>query len=235
MDAESIETFGDVFVAHCTEAHADLPFPEPAVRAYGQSMARMTGPAERLDDLGTVEIHPVTAERIDDWLHLFDHDLFVTTPENGSCYCLEPHEIGGTAPHVPWTDWQARRAAMAERLRAGTTYGYLAYVDGRPAGWVNASMRCDETLFRRGDDADDTTVGIACFAIAPPYRGHGLAPQLLERVVADAAARGAAAVQAYPFNEAAGSGFRGARSMYETHGFTQVALRQRDAVLQLKL
>jgi len=111
----------------------------------------------------------------------------------------------------------------------------LAYVDGRPAAWVNASKRSDYTLFRRGDDDDARTIGVACFIAAPPYRKHGIARQLLERVLADAAARGATAVEAYPFKPdlaREGSGFRGDRAMYEAAGFTEAKVRERDTVMR---
>ena len=233
--ADDVDAFGEAFLTHCRDAHGDLPYPDELKRAYGQSLARQTGATERLAAIGDVEIHRVTEERIDDWLDLFDHRAFTTNVENGACYCLEPHEIGRPeAEHVPWTDWRARRAAMVERLRAGTTVGYLAYVDGVAAGWVNASKRADCSMFRRGDEDDAASVSVSCFAIAPPYRAHGIAQALLARVVADAAAREATWVEAYPFNgdDGQGSGFRGGRVMYDAAGFTEVQVRQRDTVVR---
>jgi GNAT superfamily N-acetyltransferase len=127
---------------------------------------------------------------------------------------------------------------MVARLRAGTTYGYLAYVGGRPGGWVNASIRAEYSLFRRGDGAqpgDDVVVGVACFIVAPPYRRHGLSRALLERVIADAPQRGAAYVEAYPLREHRGTDagrFRGAREMYDALGFEPVAERVHDVVVR---
>jgi GNAT superfamily N-acetyltransferase len=232
LEAGDLAAYGEVFLAHVRADHADLPFPDDAVRNYGEGLARMTGPAERLDAIGDVEIHPVTEDRIDDWLAFFDHDAMVGTPQNAGCYCLEPHEVAPDAPLPPFGHWRDRRAQMVERLRTGRTFGYLAYVDGRPAGWLNASARADYTLFRRGDDDDATTVGLACFAIAPPFRGHGLAGRLLDRAIADAPGRGATAVEAYPFDVEGGSGFRGPRALYDAHGFTPVAVRARDTVVR---
>jgi GNAT superfamily N-acetyltransferase len=231
---ESIESFGDVWMVHLADAHADLPFPEVAKRNYGEGLARMTGSAERLDAIGAVEIHAVDAARVDDWLQLFDHDLFAGKPEWSACYCVEPHEADPAGDGNVMRPWRDKRQSMIERFAAGTTFGYLAYVDGRPAGWVNASSRCDYALFRRDDDADASTVGVSCFAIAPPYRGHGIAKQLLERVVADAAARGATAVEAYPFNDgvADGPSFRGDPAMFAERGFTEVKVRARDTVVR---
>ena len=238
LAGETIESFGDAWMAHCDAAHADLPFPPHAIRNYGEGLARTTGGTERLDEIGMAEIHPVMPDRLDDWLDLFDHDVFAGKPEWSACYCTEPHLLD---PHEPPDgdsnrgSWREKRATMIERFRAGTTFGYLAYVDGTPAGWVNASPRAEYRLFRRGDDQDACTIGVSCFAIAPPYRGHGLANALLDRVLADAAGRDARWVEAYPFNPQSddpGPEFRGVRSMYDGRGFTEVKVRARDAVVR---
>jgi GNAT superfamily N-acetyltransferase len=233
IEGSDLTTFGLAGLAHLRASHPEVPYPDLAVRNYFEGEARMTGSAERIETLGAIEVHPVTEDRIDEWLSFFDFDAMVGTPQNSGCYCLEPHEVVPGDPLPPFGHWRDRRATMIERLRAGTTFGYLAYVDGVPAGWVNASMRCDYTLFRRGDAHDNNTIGVACFAIAPPYRRHGLARGLLERVLADAVSRGASAVEAYPVNDAtAGSGFRGQRSMYDAAAFTEVEIRHRDTVMR---
>jgi len=232
LSAADIDAFGDVFVAHCAEVHADLPYPEEAIRNYGEGMARMTGSTERLPSIGSVEVHPVTEDRIDDWLDLFDHDVFAGYPQWSSCYCSEPHRFTGEEGSNTGT-WREKRAYMIDALRDGRSFGYLAYVDGRVAGWVNASKRADYALFRRGDAEDADTIGVSCFAISPPYRGHGVARVLLDRVVADAGARGARWIEAYPFNEAHDApNFRGDRRLYDDRGFTEVKVRTRDTVVR---
>jgi ribosomal protein S18 acetylase RimI-like enzyme len=45
-----------------------------------------------------------------------------------------------------------------------------------------------------------SVIGVSCFVIAPPYRRHGIASALLDRVIADSTARGAAWVEGYPHN-----------------------------------
>lgn len=239
LEAVDIDGMGDRMIEHAAEAHADLPFPPEAIWNYGAGLARLTGSTERLPSIGAVEIHPVTADRVDDWLDLFDHDVFAGKPEWSACYCTEPHllEPGDRTGDSNRGTWRDKRARMIDLFASGGVFGYLAYVDGRPAGWVNASMRGDYRLFRR-DDADDAcTIGIACFAIAPPYRGHGVSKALLDRVVADAADRGADVVEAYPFTDRGddpGPDFRGPRHLYDERGFTEVAVRpqRKDAVVR---
>ena len=235
LEAKDLEAFGYAGLAHVRAEHPEeVPYPDLAVRNYFEGLARMTGGSERLDGLGGVEIHPVTEDRLDDWLAFFDFDGNVGLPENSACYCLEPHEWDPHQPPPELHHWRERREEMIGFFRAGHAFGYLAYVDGRPAGWVNAARRGDTALFRRGDPADGRTAAVACFVIAPPYRRHGLARQLLDRVLADAPGRGLDAVEAYPPNfDAPGErNFRGRRAMYDEAGFTEVKVRSRDVVMR---
>jgi GNAT superfamily N-acetyltransferase len=234
IEGADLDAFGHAGLAHVQADHADLPYPDMAVRNFFEGMARMTGGTERLDSIGAVEVHPVTEDRIDDWLAFFDFDAMTTMPEYSSCYCLEPHDLEPGGESMPMAHWTERRAAMIERLRSGTTVGYLAYVDGRPVGWVNASKRGDYSLFRRGDEVDDCTIGVACFAVAPPYQGHGVSKALLDRVVADAPQRQAEAVEAYPFNPDVErpTDFRGPRAIYDRAGFAEVQIRTHHTVVR---
>ena len=236
-----MQALGDAFIAHVREAHQDWPYPDMSVRNFAEATQRLTGSSERLESIGDIAVHPVTADRIDDWLQLFDHDAFVGNPEWAGCYCLEPHTASPDQPEMEEAHWSDRRAQMCDRLRDGGSYGYLAYVDGKPAGWVNASRRADYGLYRLGegaDPADADVVGISCFIIAPPYRRHRLADTLLTRVVADAPGRGVAYVEAYPpteSREGEGANFRGPKAMYEAHGFAPLEERGRNTVMRLKV
>lgn len=232
IQAETLEAFSDAFLRHVRGDHADWPYPDFAVRNVGEALARLTGSTERLAEIGPIEVHPVTPDRVDDWLSFFDHDAFAGRPVIAMCYCLEPHLRNDAIQ-----PWRERRAAMVALFGVGAAFGYLGYVDGRPGGWVNAAMRGFQ-LARRGDDAeppDRHVVAITCFNIAPPYRGHGLAAALLDRVIADAASRGARWVEAYPLNDGHGVevvNFRGPRSLYDSRGFEVVKVRQRDTVVR---
>lgn len=236
IQAEDEEGLGDEFLAHARADH-DWPYPDQAIRNYAAATQRLTGPSERVPSLGEVAIHPVDETRLDDWARFFDHDAFVGNPEWAGCYCLEPHVRAPGHDSDEDPHWRDNRTAMLARLRTGRSHGYLAYVDGTPAGWVNASWRADYTLYpdTEGDPAGTEVVGVSCFIIAPPYRRHGLADALLDRVLEDAAERGAAWVEAYPLNEQpegdAGS-FRGPRSMYDQRGFSPVRTTERHTVVR---
>lgn len=239
IEGEDADVVAERFIAHARDSH-DWPYDEEALRNYARNYAeanvRLTGPTERLDEIGEIEIHPVTEDRIDDWIGFFDHDGFAGNPDWASCYCLEPH--------LPATDndqerpWREVRQAMVDLLRTGGAFGYLAYVDGRPAGWVNASPRSTYGLYQGVDPEGpdpSSVVGVSCFLIAPPYRRHGLAAMLLDRVIADASDRGAQWVEGYPKKdpEANDPGhFRGPRHVYDERGFEPVEERSNDIVLR---
>ena len=239
IEAHGADDAVDAFVVHGKERHT-WTYPEEALRNYARNYAeaseRLTGDVERLSEIGVVAVHPVSEDRVGDWLRFFDHEAFSDNPDWASCYCLEPH-VPAT-PEAPERPWRETRATIAERLRCGGTFGYLAYVDDRPAGWVNASFRSDYGLYRLvdpGGPESRSVIGVSCFVIAPPFRRHGIASALLDRVIADASARGASWIEGYPHNapEASDAGhFRGARSMYDARGFEPVAVREHDTVVR---
>ena len=240
IDADGADEVANAFVVHAQERHT-WTYPEEAIRNYARNYAeaneRLTGGAERVSEIGDVTVHPVTDDRVGDWLRLFDHDAFSGNPDWASCYCLEPH-IPAT-PELPERPWRKTRETVAERLRCGSTFGYLAYVDARPAGWVNASFRSDYGLFHlvdRDGPEPSSVIGVSCFVIAPPFRRHGIAGALLDRVIADASARRASWIEGYPHNTPENSDaghFRGPRSMFDARGFEPIKVREHDTVVRL--
>lgn len=240
FEGDDLEVLADQFVAHVRAEH-QTQYPEASLRTFVRNFVeaeeRLTGSTERLDEIGEISVHPVSADRIDDWLQLFDHDGFAGNPDWASCYCLEPHqpptEEEGERP------WRTTRQMMIERLGEGTTFGYLAYVDGYPAGWVNASRKTDygdPRLVDPDGPGPGSVIGVSCFVVSPPYRRHGVAGALLDRVIADAADRGAAWIEAYPHTapEQAEEAhhFRGARPMYDARGFAAVTSTERLTVVR---
>jgi GNAT superfamily N-acetyltransferase len=239
IESDDLGAIADAFVAHGHQVH-NWSYPEESIRNYARNYAeateRLTGGTERLSEIGDIIIHQVTNSRIDDWLCFFDHDAFAGNPSWASCYCLEPH-VSAT-PEQPERAWRETRAAVAERLRIGTTFGYLAYVDDRPVGWVNASSRADYGLYQLVDPdgpEPSSVIGVSCFVIAPPFRRHGIASALLDHVIADASSRGASWIEGYPHNEPEESDaghFRGLRSMYDARGFVPIEVRDSYTVMR---
>lgn len=239
LEADTLDSLEELFLAHGLECH-EWEYPAEALRNYARNYAeaaeRLSRDTERLPEIGPITIHPVTADRIVDWLDLFDSRGFAGNPGWAACYCREPHDL--PSEEEPERLWSANRAFTAERLASGRTYGYLAYVEDFAVGWVNASTRSDYAIFKLLDpDSPEaaSVVGVSCFVIAPPYRRHGVAAALLDAVIAHAPARGAAFVEAYPRNEPEKGDaphFRGPRSLYDARGFTAVEVRERDTVMR---
>ena len=232
------DQLADAFLAHARADH-EWPYPDQAIRNYADATLRLSDDTERLDSIGDVEVYPVTLDRLDDWTEFFDHRAFAGKPEWAGCFCFEPHSHD---PETPPSDeaphWRANREGMLTLLRDGGARGYLAYVDGVAAGWVNASLRSEYSLYRLvdpgGPEAGDV-IGVSCFIIAPPYRRHGIAAALLDRVLADAEERGAAWVEGYPFSDPEGDDaghFRGPRSMFDRRGFEEIELLERYTVVR---
>ena len=186
-------------------------------------------------------VHPVSAARIPDWLSFFDHDAFAGNPVDAVCYCSGPHVLDRNQTGGELRPWRQNRQLMIELLTSGRAFGYLAYVDGSPAGWVNASQRAECSTYRVGDGADPgdgDVISVSCFGIAPPYRGHGLVDTLLRRVLADASGRAMAWVEAYPFNDQTNvdeDNWRGPRSLYDACGFELVEKRETYSVLSCRV
>ncbi|MGH9005738.1 MAG: hypothetical protein ACRDYV_21635, partial [Acidimicrobiia bacterium] len=73
IEGEDLGAIGEAGLAHVRARHPDeVPYPDMAVRNYFEGQARMTGGSERLAEIGAVEIHPVSEDRLDDWLAFFD-------------------------------------------------------------------------------------------------------------------------------------------------------------------
>ncbi len=104
---------------------------------------------------------------------------------------------------------------------------------------ISPEGRSDYGLYRHADPGGPeptSVIGVSCFVIAPPFRRHGIASALLDRVIADAPTRGAAWIEGYPLNqpeESDAGHFRGPRCMYDARGFEPIEVRQRDTVVRL--
>lgn len=205
--------------AHFDGAHGQMGLTAVQLRNFLEREGELTGPIDRLDRLGQVEVVPLTADRVDDVLRFFDHDAFPDNPGWAACYCMAHHVREGE-----WSTrtWQQNRDDLAARIGDGRTTGVLCYVDGRLAAWCNASPRREYPEHCDGTEADRSTGYVACFVVAPPYRGHGIAKQLLDAALDVLRAQGLTAVEAGPPAEVTRQeqAYRGTVRLYEQAGFT---------------
>ena len=182
------------------------------------------------------EIKELSPALRDDYLAFFDRDAFADNPHWAKCYCYFNH-----APHDR-EDWEARtgeqnRAAAADLIDRGIMHGYLAYVDGRPAGWCNANLIRHYTILKGNTQDPDRTGAITCFVVAQPYRGAGVARRLLDAACEGSRARGITLVEAYPRREAAtdASNYHGPLALYLEAGFEPVSESDNIVTVQKRL
>lgn len=203
-----------------SEAHAQLE----GLRLAADPAARAE--LARLDQIGEVEIRDVSPALLPAYLDFFDHRAFQDFPEWQSCYCIETH-----LPANLSDDEAAQRVAednrhdMSESIKQGEVTALLAFEGGKPIGWCDygETTRLSGLMHRFGlAAADHEGVGsVACFVIAAPYRGHGVATALLGAAVERLRARGVSTVEAYPrrSDDSQHTNYRGPLAMFLRAGF----------------
>jgi len=177
-------------------------------------------------------IEPLTLGLTADYLDFFDHRAFSDGNPCGPCYCTGPSmdvaterqmvsEFGGNVKAV------CRRYAVS-LLAEGKIHGYLAFDDGKAIAWCNAG-NMDDYVSRIPDvarkNACGKTMAVVCFAIAPAYRGMGVATAFLEHVISDASRDGYRAVEGYAKvrNARVYHDYNGPMRLYQKAGFVEVA------------
>jgi GNAT superfamily N-acetyltransferase len=198
--------------------------------------------------MNNISIKPLTPALAADYFDFFDNRAFSDNAEWSCCYCTYFHmneaserEVGAEVKADGGSN--ALRRALRSRAERFITedilQGYLAYADGVPIGFCNAN---DKTAYARHindtiSECSGRTKAVACFVIAPEYRGQGVATALLERVVSDAKAAGYQAVEGYPkLNETSNAfNYTGPERLYEKAGFVKISLLDDRAVMRVVL
>jgi GNAT superfamily N-acetyltransferase len=139
------------------------------------------------------EIHPVTPDRWDDLVALFG-------PSGASgCWCMWWRQ---TNSEFDRRHGAGNRRALKRLVDRDRIPGLLAYLDGRPVGWVSVAPREEFGRVERSRQlrpVDEKPVwSIVCFYIDRGSRGRGVGSALLKGAVHYAAERGAEIVEGYP-------------------------------------
>ena len=147
-------------------------------------------------------------------------DLLAVFGDRGSsatCFCqrykLQPREVVASYPSA------IRRDRLEEQTRCGdpsadATSGIVAYLGDEPVGWCAVEPR--PAYFglarvyrvqwegRNEDRSDESVWSVTCVLVRAGYRGRGIAYALAAGAVEHARARGARALEAYPYRTEVG-------------------------------
>ena len=176
-----------------------------------------------------IEVRKLSVDLLDDWLYFFDNIAFSDNNEWAGCYCMCYHWNEALDNKKGWgcskSDAAYNRKYAVKFIKKGTMQGYLAYYDGKVAGWCNANDKqvYDSVNFNlpwEDSEKGKKIKSVTCFCIAPDLRGKGIASRLLEKVCSDAADDGYEYIEAYPFSDNGNNAYHGPISMYEKNGFT---------------
>jgi len=196
---------------------------------------------ERLPDIGPIEIRDVTPELIPEYQRFFDDYAFKDFPAWSDCYCIETHRPQGD-PEAPEPTADENRRDMTDLIGRRQVTALLAFAGDQPVGWCNYG----ETTHLAGvmrklklQAPEHEGVGsVACFVIAAPYRGHGVASKLLDAAIERLRARGVRAVEAYPSrtgDDTPQGNYRGPLNLYLAAGFEQYREHDRYVVVRKAL
>lgn len=188
-----------------------------------------------------IKIKKLTPALAEDYIRFFDE-----TPHNNGvdspCYCVSWRSDDSFASDGHWFPTREDRREKAKKfVLEGSIKGYLAYIDGKVAGWCNTNENCRigidhlRNYYPIEEHAPGTKVKpIFCFVVKPEMQRQGIATMLVEHICIDAAEEGFDFVEAYVNSKFVDnvSDFRGPMEMYEKCGFVKVAELDGKAVMR---
>lgn len=183
-----------------------------------------------------IVIKPLSKETAADFFDFFDHRAFADGSPEGPCYCTryqmtaQEEAAAFAAAGNPVFRSQEfidmLKSIAAKQIEDGKLNGYLAYADNMAIGWCNVN---DKSNFPKRSangaryyaEPEKREKVVACFEIAPEYRGKGVATALLDYAVKDAFRVGYRAVEGYPVKrkEHYEWDFQGPFRLYAKSGF----------------
>lgn len=198
----------------------------------------------------SIEIKKLSAELVEDYLHFFDVTPHSERPDDDGCKCYCVWWCGEDQNNEVFEQYlsttEKRREYARVKIEENKIQGYLAYSDNKVVGWCNANTKsdCYQCFCWRNfmsevhkEESAQKVKSIVCFAVAPEYRGKGVASKLLEQACMDAKQDGFDYIEGYPnsnFKNQA-EDFMGPASMYKKFDFIEAYTIQNKTVMRKKL
>jgi len=185
-------------------------------------------------------IHPLTAERWDDLVDLFETDSICRM-----CWCMVTRLSGAELREFKPAD---RKKMFQSLVRQGKVPGLLAYKGDEPVGWIAVAPRAMTPDWNRGrkssaaeteaDAADAGCWGASCFFVRSGHRKQGMTAELLDAAIAHAKKNGAKRLEACPMSHddkrSAVGMCVGPQRVFERAGFAKVLERKPGRALMRK-
>ena len=194
-----------------------------------------------------LEIIALTPDKLDDYLYFFENVAHTDNRQWDRCYCVDYC----SDKNLYVGDFDAisadeRREYAVRYVKEGILQGYMAYADGKMAGWCNANDRAScrnctgwRQIFgsTRCEDETAKIKSIFCFTVAPAMRSKGIAEALLKKVIEDAVRSGYDFVEGYPNKSETDMYYNyvGPEALYRKLGFEKYGETENRYVYRKKL
>ncbi len=187
-----------------------------------------------------LDIRPLSASRMDDFLAFFDYEAFRDNPDWSECYCQFYYYAAGD-PRWEEISGEENRGLARANILGGRMQGYLAYSESKVVGWCNTGPKTgyprlmSDERFLSAEDAH--IVSIVCYVVDSRFRRQGIARALLQHACMDARERGYVYVEAYPrlLEQTDAGHYHGPQSLYAGEGFKVYKDLDTSCVMRLRL
>lgn len=177
-------------------------------------------------------IHPLTPDRWDDLVDLFETDSITRM-----CWCMVTRLSGAELREFKPAD---RKKMFHSLVKQGKIPGLLAYKGEKPVGWVAVAPRPMTPDWNRGrkssaveteaDANDPACWGASCFFVRSGHRKQGMTAELLDAGIAHAKKAGSKRLEACPMSHddkrSAVGMCVGPQRVFERAGFKTVVERK---------
>lgn len=187
-----------------------------------------------------LDIKPLSADLMDDFLAYFDHEAFRDNPDWSECYCQFYYYSAGD-PRWAEMSKEENRSQACGNIQNGRMQGYLAYAGGKVVGWCNAGPKTGYARLMNDErfcGADDViTVSVVCYVVDASFRRQGIARALLQYACADAREHGYVYIESYPrpLEQSDAGHYHGPQSLYAGEGFKVYKELDKTSIMRLQL